>query len=85
MFTFAITFLYLAHPVRLRFAALLLPAAEPVPHELLEVERCAPLRVHLLPPAVLVERQRRVDLHPRLYADGSLCGAVHLRYQQLLP
>ncbi len=36
------------------------------------------------PQPCLVERQRRVDLHPRLYADGSLGGAVHLGYQQLL-
>ncbi len=55
MFGFAILFLYIAfaHPVWLRCAALLLPA-EPIPHELLEVERCAPVRVHLLAPAVLV-------------------------------
>ncbi len=62
MFAFAITFLHLAHPVRLGLAALLLPAAEPVPHELLEVERCAPVRVHLLAPAVLVPGLR-IHIH----------------------
>jgi hypothetical protein len=80
MCALAITFLYLAYPVWLGLAALLLPVAEPVPHELLEVERCAPVRVHLLAPAVLVPglririhfiRIRIQHFRPNRYRSGS--------------
>ncbi len=75
MFSLAISFLYLAHPVRLRCAALLLPA-EPIPHELLEVERCAPVCVHLLAPAVLVP-----GLRIRIHFGSSILGRIPIRIQ----